>query len=151
MTPAFRTSPAEPVTLAVATLRRFKQGDAGAFAEGVRAFTPLMRGVAARYWKGAFEREEAMQEIWLHVFRNRDALDLGRADAFVGWLAVLARRRCIDLLRQRVDMVPLDDVDERASLAWLTAPAEDRLGEDAELTRAVEAFKAKLDPVWRQF
>jgi len=139
------------VTLAVATLRRFKDGEATAFADVVRAFTPLMRGVTARYWKGTFEREEAMQEIWLHVFRNRDALDLARADAFVGWLAVLARRRCIDLLRHRVDMVPLDQVDEAAALAWLTTPAEVQLVENAELAKAVEAFKARLAPLWRQF
>src|SRR6266511_821573 len=67
MSTAFRTSPTGPVTLAVATLRRFKDGEATAFADVVRAFTPLMRGVTARYWKGTFEREEAMQEIWLHV------------------------------------------------------------------------------------
>ena len=151
MTTALRTSPAGPLTLAVATLRRFKEGEATAFAEVVRAFTPLMRGVTARYWKGTFEREEAMQEIWLHVFRHRDALDLARADAFAGWLAVLARRRCIDLLRHRVDLVPLDDVDEAAALSWLTAPAEAQPGENAELAQAVGAFKAKLDPVWRQF
>lgn len=151
MTTALRTSPAGPLTLAVATLRRFKEGEATAFAEVVRAFTPLMRGVTARYWKGTFEREEAMQEIWLHVFRHRDALDLARAGAFAGWLAVLARRRCIDLLRHRVDLVPLDDVDEAEALFWLTAPAEAQPGEDAELVRAVGAFKARLDPVWRQF
>ncbi len=151
MSTAFRTSPTGPVTLAVATLRRFKDGEATAFADVVRAFTPLMRGVTARYWKGTFEREEAMQEIWLHVFRNRDALDLARADAFVGWLAVLARRRCIDLLRHRVDMVPLDQVDEAAALAWLTTPAEVQLVENAELAKAVEAFKARLAPLWRQF
>lgn len=151
MTTALRTSPAGSLTIAAATLRRFKEGEATAFAEVVRAFTPLMRGVTARYWKGAFEREEAMQEIWLHAFRHREALDLARADAFAGWLAVLARRRCIDLLRHRVDLVPLDDVDESAAWSWLTAPAEERPVEDAELARAVGAFTAKLDPVWRQF
>lgn len=151
MTTALRTSSVAPLTLAVATLRRFKQGEATAFAEVVRAFTPLMRGVAGRYWRGTFEREEAMQEIWLHVFRHRDALDLARADAFAGWLAVLARRRCIDLLRQRVDLVPLDEVGEAEALAWLTAPAEARAVEDAELAHAVSVFKAKLEPAWRQF
>src|SRR5260370_2545570 len=93
-----RTSPAGPVTLAVATLRRFKEGEAMAFAEVVRAFTPLIRGVTARYWKGAFEREEVMQEIWLHVFGHRDALDLRRPDAFTGSLSVLPRPPRTDLL-----------------------------------------------------
>ncbi|HEX8950955.1 MAG TPA: sigma-70 family RNA polymerase sigma factor [Polyangia bacterium] len=151
MTTALRTSPAGTLTLAAATLRRFHEGDASAFAEVVRAFTPLMRGVVARYWKGAFEREEAMQEIWLHVFRHRDALDLARGDAFAGWLAVLARRRCIDLLRHRIDLVPLDELPEAAALAWLTAPADERPVEGAELAAAVAAFAAKLQPPWRQF
>lgn len=139
------------MTVAGATLRSFKQGDAAAFADVVRAFSPLVRAVTARYWKGAFEREEAMQEIWLHLFRHRDALDLERADAFPGWLAVLARRRCIDLLRQRADTVALDEVDEATALAWLTAPDAAPPGERAELDKAVAAFTARLDPVWRRF
>lgn len=30
-----------------------------------------------------------MQEIWMHVFRNRQALDLAQAETFSGWLAVM--------------------------------------------------------------
>jgi RNA polymerase sigma factor (sigma-70 family) len=137
------------VAVAHGTLTRFKSGDGVAFAEIVRAYAPLLRSVTARYWRRPFEQEEAMQEIWMQIHRNRDALDLSRADAFTGWLATIARRRCIDLLRQSV--APADDT-EAAAVEWLiTAPEQEQTAENEELRRAVDDFSSRLDPRWRDF
>ncbi|MBI5482286.1 MAG: sigma-70 family RNA polymerase sigma factor [Deltaproteobacteria bacterium] len=134
------------------TLERFRAGDAQAFAEVVRAYGPLVRGAVARYWRSAFEREEAMQEIWVHVYRGREALDPGRLETFSGWLAVLVRHRCLDLLRRPTEAAPASTTAEAAALAWLeAAPEQETSLEQAELRRAVEAFKVRLRPAWRDF
>lgn len=147
-----RSSSRRPVELAHATLEKFRRGDAQSFAQIVRAYTPLVRGAVARYWKGAFDREEAMQEIWMHVFRSREALDVERAESFSGWLAVLARRKCIDLLRHPADPALAGEVDPDEAFAWLSTPPEqDATLQNEEIARAVDTFKAKLKPVWRDF
>src|SRR5512143_3594323 len=125
-----------------ATLEKFRAGDAQAFAAVVEAYAPLVRGAVSRYWRGAFEREEAMQEIWVHVYRGREALDPARLDTFSGWLAVLVRNRCFDLLR-RPAAEPVAAATEPEALAWLDEPpAQEASVEQAELRQAVAAFTA---------
>lgn len=145
-----RSSLAVGEALPIATLHRFREGDAEVFTEVMRKYQPLVRGAAARYWRSAFEREEVMQEIWLHVFRQRETLDPARLESFSGWLAVLVRRRCIDLLRRPPD--PAEKAAEPVALAWLeTGPEQETVAETAELMRAVERFRARLKPAWRGF
>jgi RNA polymerase sigma-70 factor (ECF subfamily) len=135
--------------LPISTLHRFREGDAAAFVEIMQKYQPLVRGAVARYFRSEFEREEAMQEIWLHVFRQRETLNPERRESFSGWLAVLSRRRCIDLLRRPTD--PTEE-GEAAALAWLqTAPGQETSAEAAELRNAVEIFRTRLKPAWRSF
>ncbi len=134
-----------------ATLEQFRAGDAAAFAAVVEAYGPLVRGAVSRYWRSAFEREEAMQEIWVHVFRGREALDPDRLETFSGWLAVLVRNRCLDLLR-RPATEPVPVATEAEALAWLDEPpAQEASVEQAELREAVATFTARLKPAWRDF
>jgi RNA polymerase sigma-70 factor (ECF subfamily) len=145
-----RSSKAVDDSLPIATLHRFREGDAAAFVEIMQTYQPLVRSAAARYFRSEFEREEAMQEIWLHVFRQRETLDPARFESFSGWLAVLSRRRCIDVLRRPFD--PADDSDAAATADWLTAePEQERAAETAELLAAVETFRTRLKPIWRSF
>lgn len=88
----------------------------------------------------------------MHIFRNREAFDLERADSFSGWLAVLARRRCLDLLRRRTPPPSSRELEEAEAVGWLaSAPEQEAAVEDAELMEAVAAFKARLKPSWRSF
>lgn len=150
-----RTSDRAASTLAPETLERFRAGDRRAFEEVVRASLPLVRAIVARHWPGTFDQEEAMQEIWVHAFRQRLALDASRAEAFPGWLAVLARRRCIDLLRRQGARLPAGaEADAGAETIEDFAPAPQdphARAEAAELSAAVEAFRGSLDPAWRRF
>lgn len=120
--------------------------------EIMEKYQPLVRRAVARHFRSEFEREEAMQEIWLHVFRQRETLDPGRG-SLSGWLAVLARRRCIDLLRQAREPVELADAAEQAdAAAWLESrPEQEVAAESAELMRAVESFRSRLEPRWQRF
>ncbi|MHB1844861.1 MAG: RNA polymerase sigma factor [Deltaproteobacteria bacterium] len=139
------------MTLPAATLERFRAGDPEAFAVLVRALGPLVRSIVAGYFRGAFDREEAMQEVWMQLFEKREALDPARAEEVSGWVAVVTRHRCLDLLRraphERVAAEPLDEgVGPQPMEAEQTAAAEAR-----ELSSAVVAFEAKLSGHWRDF
>ena len=133
------------------TLERFVAGGRDGFTLVMREYGPLVRSIVKRFFTSPFEQEDAMQEIWTHAYRNRGALDPARAEAFHGWLAVLARRRAIDLLRSRGPAAadPPDAGEEIAELA--AEPAQEDAVERAELARAVEGFRAALEPGWRAF
>ena len=126
-------------------LARFRDGDAQAFAEIFRAFHRLTWRVAGRFFRDELVREEAVQEIWLTVHRNRGVVDPTRASAFPGWLLTAARNRCLDLLRARgsrgedaeVELPPDDGlVDE--------APRPEEQASAGELLGAIASFKSSL-------
>jgi RNA polymerase sigma-70 factor (ECF subfamily) len=133
-------------------LEGFRRGEAEAFAEVIRAYSPMARSVVNRYWSGAFHREEAMQEIWVHAFKKRESLDPARLDEFGAWFTALARNRCIDLLRREGREIGPDIENPSKALESVqTAPAQEQAVENTELNDAVEAFLEKLEPQWRMF
>lgn len=131
-------------------LARFRRGDPDAFSAVVKSFSPLIRAIVNRFWSGPFEQEEAMQEVWTHVYDQRERFDLDRVDRFRGWLAVVARNRCIHLLRKAGrEAVEISD-DELDQIQDLDADTA-RPAMNAQLREAVEAFTSGLDKPWRTF
>lgn len=125
---------------------RFQRGDGDAFAEIVRAHMGIVRNAAAAFFREPFAQEEAMQEVWLHVYAKRASLDVERWAEFPGWLSTLARRRCVDLLRQPGAPIPVEDVEALAA-----SEEQPDVILDRELREAVDAFKTKLEPDWARF
>ncbi len=139
------------MTKARDTLEQFVAGGPDGFARVMREYGPLVRGIVSRFFTSPFEQEDAMQEIWTHAYRNRGSLDLERAEAFPGWLAVLARRRAVDLVRSR-NPAAAGALDGDEALDQVAVePAQHGAMERAELARAVEGFRAGLEPGWRAF
>lgn len=139
------------MTLSRPLLERFQQGDASAFAEVVRCHTGLVRSIAAKYWASPFEQEEAMQEAWAHVFKQRATLDPGRAEELAGWVATLARRRMLDLRRRPADPGAAGTEEEPLEELDAAAPSGPDPAEVAELGEAVREFQARLGPAWQRF
>ena len=136
----------------IETLEGFRGGDNAAFVEVVRAYTPMLRSIVSRYWRGAFQREEAMQEIWSLAYRQRESLDPSRFGEFGAWLATLSRNRCIDLLRKQGREIGPGFDDPARDLESLPANgAQERSIEASDLQAAVEEFAQKLPPKWRSF
>ena len=135
------------------TIHAVRRGDPNAFAELVRRFDALVRGIVRRYWSSEFEREEAMQEIWTQVWKRRETLDATRADRFPAWLARLAHNRAIDLLRAEGRVPPGEATDPATLEGEALSPSEPSLdpAERAQLAAAVEAFAAELSEPWRRF
>lgn len=131
-------------------IRAVRQGDGEATEKLIRLFAPKVRRLAMRYFASPFDQEEAVQEALLLIFRQRERLDPLRSESVRSFVATVARRRMIDLLRARgaapagdegleaAEDVP-DDVDVHAA------------AERAELARVIEAFEARLKPAYRPF
>ena len=133
-------------------LERFRSGDPVAFEAVIRAHAPLVRAVVAKLWRSVFEQEEAMQEIWVHAFRQRGSLDAGRPESFGAWLTVLARNRALDLLRATARRAEVPQETEDASWEPLSASGlQQQAAEELELRMAVDRFVAGLKPAWRSF
>lgn len=134
-------------------LLQLRDGDPAAYAQLLRSHANIVRAAAARHFGTAFDRDEAVQDIWVHVYRQRQHLDVNRVDQFEGWLATVAARRCVDLLRARgvrmVDPVEIPQLEQ--ATAPLPAPSPEAQLADRQLLDAVETFKARLEPQWRTF
>lgn len=81
------------------------------FERQARAVRPRITAIALRVLADAEEAEDVAQETLLKMWSLRDRLDEYRS--FEGLAVVIARNRCLDIVRRqgRLHQVPLDDVD----------------------------------------
>lgn len=121
---------------------RFRAGDREAFLAVYGAHQAAIRGLVGRFFTRPFEREEAVQEVWLLAHRMASSFDPDRG-ALLPWLRTVAANRCKELLRaqgRRPDpRAELDDAD----LAGNAGGPEDTVGA-ARLLEAVARFTARL-------
>src|SRR6185503_5211045 len=96
-----------------------------------------------RFFQRPFEREEAVQEVWLLVHRVAGSFDASRGE-LGPWLRVVAANRCKELLRargRRPDAsVELGDAEDPARV-----DPEDA-ARAARVRDAVTKFEARLSP-----
>jgi RNA polymerase sigma-70 factor, ECF subfamily len=122
---------------------RFVAGDEEAFTKVFERLQGELFHLARRFFFGAFDQEEALQEIWLKLYRMRDRFDVNRSPEFIPWVRQVARNRCLDLLKERGrgHEVPVADpegscearqIDELADRRMQNAIAEFKAGLDAE-------------------
>jgi len=81
-------------------LLRVATGDAPAARECVERFGGLVWALARRHTRSTADAEDAVQEIFLDVWRSAARFDPERASE-AGFIAMVARRRLIDLTRRR--------------------------------------------------
>jgi RNA polymerase sigma-70 factor (ECF subfamily) len=72
-------------------------------------YATMVYSVAMRVLKDPAQSEDVMQEIFLQVWNNPDRFVQGRG-SLGAWLAVVARNRAIDILRQRRPTEPCEEV-----------------------------------------
>ncbi|MDF1561620.1 MAG: RNA polymerase sigma factor [Deltaproteobacteria bacterium] len=135
-----------------ATYRAFREGDSAAFQEVVLGHAGVVRSVVSRFWKSEFEREDAAQEIWLHLFRQREQLDPERLEQVGGWIRTLARSKCIDLLRRQGRQVPVKPEEELKVPAPAGPESDPEVGaRKLALGEAVQTFLEGLGPDFSDF
>lgn len=76
------------------------RGDRQAFALLYRRTSAKLYGICLRLLGSEAEAQDALQEVYVTVWRKAGRFDLEKASA-ITWLAVLARNRSIDRLRRR--------------------------------------------------
>jgi RNA polymerase sigma factor (sigma-70 family) len=89
---------------------RLNQGNPEALEEAYRALGPLVMSYLARFVPHA-DIEDVLQRVFYEVWRVHDRYDPSMS--LRGWVLGIARKRAIDHLRKRKDVVvPLDSMRE---------------------------------------
>jgi RNA polymerase sigma-70 factor, ECF subfamily len=95
-----------------ALMRAAQGGDARAYDQLLRAIVPFLRSLARRYGGQNAHVEDVVQEVLLTVHRVRHTWDPTRP--FSPWLAAIAARRSIDLLRRQSRISRYEQQDDIA-------------------------------------
>ena len=108
---------------------RCQAGDEAAFAEVVERYQARLRYYLRKMLRDVHSAEDALQDVWLDVFRGVSRLaDLG---AFRAWLYRIARVRALrELRKRRPTYQPLEEVDltdQQAEEAPFTAEDVERI------------------------
>lgn len=85
--------------MADSILQRIAAGDAGAVQECIDQYGNLVWSIARRFTAAAMDAEDAVQEVFLDLWKSAARFDPERASETT-FVAMVARRRLIDLLRR---------------------------------------------------
>ncbi len=132
-----------PVVLEPDLVKRFARADREAFLAVYEAYAPALRALVARFFPRPFEREEAVQEVWLMIHRNAVSFDPSRGD-LLPWLRTVAANRCKELLRAQGRRPRAESEIDEDGLSESANP-EATVGA-RRLCRAVARFAEGLSP-----
>lgn len=107
-----------------------QDGDRTAYERLLREIVPFVEALIAREQRAHDGAEECVQDVLLTVHRVRHTYDASRP--FKPWLAAIARRRSIDLLRRRGRRSALEVSDDKAYETFA----------DPQANRGVEVYAA---------
>jgi RNA polymerase sigma-70 factor (ECF subfamily) len=91
---------------------RAQSGDQRAYAELLAQILPFLRGLARRQRHSPDQVEDVVQDVLVTLHRIRHTYDPSRP--FTRWLATIAQRRGIDLLRKQIRQGRHEIWDEEA-------------------------------------
>ncbi|TAM12445.1 MAG: sigma-70 family RNA polymerase sigma factor [Nevskiaceae bacterium] len=123
-------------------LQRSGEHDQRAFASLYARTSPKLYGVCLRMLRERGEAEDALQNVYINVWRRADSYDAARASAMT-WLITLTRNQCIDRLRQHRE-APVD-TDVLETLVD-PAPEPDASSEAGEQHQRLERCLQTLSP-----
>ncbi len=134
------------IMVAQAILQRIANGDQAAVQECCLTYGGLVWSLARRMLRDSADAEDAVQEIFLDVWKNADRFDASRSSETT-FVAMIARRRLIDRIRfsqRRISTDSLEDV--------LAEPVNSSDGNVHTFLEAKEALKVlkELRPEQRQ-
>ncbi len=89
-------------------IARLRGGDQAAMSELYDRYGKVVYAVALRVLQDTAAAEDVLQDVFLQLWRNPNAFDASRG-SLAAWLAVIARHRSIDRLRQRRPETDIED------------------------------------------
>lgn len=129
-------------------LQRMADGDRGAVKDCIDRYGKLVWSVVCRFCPVPGDREDAVQEIFLEVWRSagRYRTKIASEGTFI---TMIARRRMIDRLRKHKRQPALSDIDDVAdSVTEIPAGGEDN-AELVNVTRALSVLTPDQQTVIR--
>jgi len=133
------------VQVSESILQRIAAGDAKAVQECIDQYSRLVWSIARRFAPSAAEAEDAVQEVFLDIWKSASRFDPDRASEKT-FVAMVARRRLIDLLRKRERRPQLTALPENFDFP---DDEQERLEISVEASMAARALKV-LKPEQRQ-
>lgn len=126
----------------VGILHRIAAGEAQAVQACIDRYSGLVWSLARRFCPSSADAEDAVQEIFLDVWRSAARFDPAVASETT-FIAMIARRRLIDRNR-RVgrNIGSLDAPDGGVQIADQSTPAAETLGVDEDARRAAIALES---------
>jgi len=115
------------------TLQRIASGDQSAVQECLKAYGGLVWSLARRMMRNQEDAEDAVQEIFLDVWKNAERFDPAQASETT-FVAMIARRRLIDKIRHSQRRISADSIED--------VLAEPSTRDDKVLQTNVEAREA---------
>jgi RNA polymerase sigma-70 factor, ECF subfamily len=112
------------------------EGDGRAFSEIVRRYQGPIYNTCFRYL-GVRDAEDAAQETFIRAFTHRESFDTSRA--MMPWLITIARRLCLDRIRQRKRETFTED--EKTVIADVSPGADESIASRQELDIVNEGLK----------
>lgn len=92
-------------------LQRIAAGDQSAVQECLKSYGGLVWSLARRMLRNQDDAEDAVQEIFLDVWKNAERFDPSQASETT-FVAMIARRRLIDKIRHTQRRISADSIDE---------------------------------------
>lgn len=128
--------------MADSVLIRMAQGDQAAVAECIDQFGPLVWSIARRLSPRRDDAEDAVQEIFLDVWKSAARFDPAQGSEKV-FITTIARRRLIDRLRRHSQLPEFAPTEELDVIGWAEPGTRGEIAIEAE--RAAMAV-AQLKP-----
>lgn len=113
-------------------IRRTATGERSALAAVYTRTSAKLYGICMRVLGNEAEAQDALQDVYVAVWRNAARFDSSRASP-ITWLCVVARNKCIDRLRQRT--IATDGVEAADNVPDDGASAFEVLERDQERGR----------------
>ena len=124
-------------------IHRAQSGDEGAFVDLIRVYYPFVYAIVIGIVNNPHDAEEVVQDTFLNAYRG--LAQYQEMEKFKNWLGEIARNRARSWLRkQRIDTVPIDEVNEH-TLGTQDLPDEQLIRREQRelIRRAMETLSEK--------
>jgi len=127
-------------------LERVAEGDQAAVGDFISRYGDLVWSLARRYLGNHAEAEDAVQEIFIEIWKNAGRYDRNVASE-VAFISTITRRRLIDRLRQFGRRPGMESIDDQIGASQPAVPTT--LDDDAEVAQ-VERVLLGMEPKHRE-
>ena len=132
--------------MTVPVLKRIGAGESSAVKECMSTYGGLIWSLALRMSPTRSDAEDAVQEVFMDLWRNASAFDPDKSPERV-FVTMIARRRLIDRWRSRSRRLETDPIEDSEYMLEQRSEASPATG--VELSEAMDVI-AQLDPDQRQ-